>query len=100
MGHIEEELQAARPSSNPKFAEKVQRMIQPEALKKKEPLLWSPGMGTDVWQMFCAAITGDIGAIKRLLKKDPSLLRCQYEYRAPLYFAVRENQLDAAAFLL
>ena len=75
-------------------------MTQPEALKKNEPLLWSPGTGTDVWQMFCSAINGDLKTIKQLLKKDPSLVRCSYEYRTPLYFAVRENQLDVAAFLL
>ena len=27
-------------------------------------------------------------------------MRCQYAYRTPLYFAVRENGLDAASFLL
>jgi hypothetical protein len=25
-------------------------MIQPEALKKNDPLVWSPGMGADVWE--------------------------------------------------
>lgn len=100
MGHIEENLYAARPSSAAKFAEKVQRMIQPEALKKKEPLMWSPGMGTDVWELFCACITGDLETIKRLLHKDPALARCNYAYRTPIYFAVRENQLEAAAYLL
>src|SRR5204862_4740959 len=83
-----------------KFAEKVQRMIQPEALKKKEPLTWSPGIGTDVWKMFCACVSGDLKAVKRLLKKDPSLVRCNYAYRTPIYFAVRENQIEVAAFLL
>src|SRR5262249_8146118 len=38
MGHIEENLNAARPSSDAKFAEKVQRMIRPEALKKNDHL--------------------------------------------------------------
>src|SRR5262249_3124443 len=38
MGQIEENLHAARPSGDAKFAEKVQRMIQPEPLKKKEAL--------------------------------------------------------------
>jgi ankyrin repeat protein len=50
--------------------------------------------------MFCAAIRGDLEAIKRLLARDPSLARSQYEYRTPLSFAVRENQLAVAAFLL
>jgi hypothetical protein len=32
-------------------------MIRPDALTKNEPLMWSPGLGTDVWDMFRAAIT-------------------------------------------
>ncbi len=100
MGHIEKDLNAARPSSDPKFAEKVQRMIRPEALKKNEPLVWSTGMGADVWEMFCTCITGDLEAIKRLVNKDPSLVRCNHAYRTPLYFGVRENQVEVAAFLL
>ena len=75
-------------------------MIQPEALKKDESLFWSPGKGADVWEMFCAAITGDLETIKRLLDKDPCLVRSHYEYRTPLSFAVRENQLAVAAYLL
>jgi ankyrin repeat protein len=50
--------------------------------------------------MFSAAISGDLETIKRLLNKDPSLVRCQYAYRTPLYFAVRENQVEVARFLL
>lgn len=75
-------------------------MIQPEALKKDEPLKWSTGRGTDVWALFCACIAGDLDAVTRLLAKDPSLARCQHAYRKPLYFAVRENRLEVAAFLL
>jgi ankyrin repeat protein len=75
-------------------------MIQPDELKKKKPLTWSPGLGTDVWKMFCACVAGDLKAIKRLLKKDPSLVRCNYAYRTPIYFAVRENQVEVARFLL
>jgi len=100
MGDIEKTRNAARPSSDPKFAEKVQRMIQPDALKRKNPWMWSPGIGTDVWEMFCACITGDLETVRRLVKADPSLVRSHYEYRTPLSFAVRENQLDVAAFLL
>src|SRR5262249_7543137 len=100
MEHIEENLNAARPSSDAKFAEKVQRMIQPEELKKKEPLTWSTGMGTDVWELFCACSTGDLETAKRLVDKAPALVRCNYAYRTPIYFAVRENQLEVAAFLL
>src|SRR5262245_13482293 len=79
---------------------KIQRMIRPEALKRDEPLLWSPGSGTEVWDMFCAAIIGDLHTIQQRLDKNPALARCQHVYRTPLYFAVRENQLAVAAFLL
>jgi ankyrin repeat protein len=75
-------------------------MIQPDELKKAEPLTWSPGRGVDVWEMFCACVRGDVNAVARLLERDPALVRCQYAYRTPLYFAVRENQLDVARLLL
>jgi ankyrin repeat protein len=79
---------------------KKHHMTRPEALGKDEPMVWSPGSGTDVWEMFCAAMTGDLGTIQSLLQKDPSLIHCHYDYINPLYFAVRENQLHVAAFLL
>jgi ankyrin repeat protein len=75
-------------------------VIQPDELKRNEPLKWSPGIGTDVWEMLCAAIAGDVPTIKRLLDKDPSLVRCNYSYRTPLYFAVRENRVAVASYLL
>ncbi len=43
-------------------------MFQPDELKKNERLLWSTGTCTDVWQMFCAAMKGDLQAIEALLK--------------------------------
>ena len=100
MGNIEDNLKAARPSGDPKFAEKVQRMIRPEALKQKKPWMWSPGIGADVWEMFCACIAGDLEMVKRLLDKDASLARSHYEYRTPLSFAVRENHVEVATYLL
>lgn len=75
-------------------------MIQPPELKKDEPLLWSTGRGTDVWEMFRASASGDLSTVKRLLLEDPSLVRAAYAYRRPMYFAVRENQVEVAAFLL
>jgi ankyrin repeat protein len=75
-------------------------MIRPEPLTKNEPLVWSTGTGTDVWAMFCAAIRGDLDAIRELLCKDPSLVRSHYAYRTPLYFAVRENRIEVAEYLL
>jgi len=35
-------------------------MIQPDELKKNEQMLWTPGTGIDVWEMFCACIAGDL----------------------------------------
>ncbi len=75
-------------------------MIQPDELKRDEPLLWSTGRGVDVWELFRAAICGDIDTVKRLVDKDPSITRCHHNYRTPIYFAVRENQLEVARFLL
>lgn len=75
-------------------------MNQPEALARDAPLLWSPGRGTDVWAMFQACIAGDLAAVERLVQRDPSLPRSHFEYRRPVYFAVRENQLAVAAWLL
>src|SRR5262249_16766439 len=74
-------------------------MIQPEELKKSEPLKWSTGTGTDLWELFCACIAGDMPTISRLLANDPSLVRSHYAYRTPLYFAVREDRLEAAEYL-
>ncbi|MFN0120137.1 MAG: ankyrin repeat domain-containing protein [Blastocatellia bacterium] len=75
-------------------------MTQPDDLKKNTPWLWGTGTGTDVWKLFCACVSGDLKAVKRLLKKDPALARTQYAYRTPIYFAVRENQLAVARYLL
>ena len=75
-------------------------MIQPEALKKHERLLWSTGSGVDVWEMFCACVAGDLPTVKRLVEKDRSLVRSHHAYRTPLYFAVRENRIDVVALLL
>jgi hypothetical protein len=75
-------------------------MIRPDVLKKNEPLKWSPGMGNDVWELFCACITGDLTTVKCLVGKDPSIVRSHYAYRTPIYFAVRENQVEVVAFLL
>ena len=100
MGDIEKRLGDARPSNSDAFARKVERLIQPEALKLKKPWMWSPGIGTDVWAMFSACLTGDLAMVERLVQQDPSLVRAHYEYRTPLSFAVRENHPEVVRFLL
>jgi ankyrin repeat protein len=75
-------------------------MIQPEALKKRERLLWSTGSGVDVWDLFGACLAGDLPTVERLVDNDPSLVRSHHAYRTPLYFAVRENRIEVVSFLL
>lgn len=75
-------------------------MFAPPLLTRDEPLTWSRGRGTDVWQMFQACLAGDLGQVQALAARDPGLVRCHHEYRTPIYFAVRENRGDVAAFLL
>lgn len=75
-------------------------MRQPDELKTKKPLVWSPGRGTDVWELFCACAGGDLEAVRSLLTSDPSLVRSSHAYRTPLYFAVRENRQEVVALLL
>lgn len=75
-------------------------MTQPIALQKEEPLFWSTGLGTDVWQMFCAARDGALEQVKKLLTKDPSLVRGTYDYRTPMSFAVANDRPKVAEYLL
>jgi ankyrin repeat protein len=76
------------------------RMRQPAALKSDQKLLWSAGRGTDVWALIQACISGDLEAVRALIARDPSLARAHYDYRKPLYFAVRENRVEVVRFLL
>ena len=76
------------------------RMLQPAELKSDQKLMWSPGRGTDVWALIQACASGDLEAVRALIAKDPSLARSHYDYRKPLYFAVRENRIDVVRFLL
>jgi ankyrin repeat protein len=75
-------------------------MIQPDELKTNEPLVWSVGRGTQVWELLCACADGDLATVERMVGEDSRLVRAHYEYRTPLYFAVRENRLPIVRFLL
>jgi ankyrin repeat protein len=76
------------------------RMLQPAELKSDQKLVWSPGRGTDVWALMQACTSGDLERVRALIAEDPSLARSHYDYRKPLYFAVRENRIDIVQFLL
>jgi ankyrin repeat protein len=75
-------------------------MLQPAELKSDQKLLWSPGRGTDLWALIQACTSGDLERVRALIANDPSLARAHHHYRKPLYFAVRENRVDIARFLL
>jgi ankyrin repeat protein len=53
-----------------------------------------------VWALIQACASGDLRAVRALIATDPSLARSHYDYRKPLYFAVRENRIDVVRFLL
>lgn len=76
------------------------RLLQPAELRSDQGLLWSPGRGADVWALIQACTSGDLDAVRALIDKDPSLARSHYDYRKPLYFAVRENRLKIVRLLL
>jgi hypothetical protein len=78
----------------------IARMTQPASPRSDAFQPWSRGRGVDVWAMLCAAITGDLATIRRLVARDPNLIDCEYEYLKPLHFAVREDQREGVAFLL
>jgi hypothetical protein len=76
------------------------RLLQPAELKSDRKLMWSPGRGTDVWKLIKACTAGDLETVRALIARDRSLARSHYDYRKPLYFAVRENRIDVVRFLL
>jgi ankyrin repeat protein len=75
-------------------------MLQPAELKSDRKLMWSPGRGIDVWALIQACASGDLDTVRALIARDPSLARAHYDYRKPLYFAVRENRIGVVRFLL
>jgi ankyrin repeat protein len=50
--------------------------------------------------MFLACRDGDLQRVQALVANDAGLVRCHWQYRTPMYFAVRENRAAVAAFLL
>jgi hypothetical protein len=40
-------------------------MVQPDELKSDEPLLWSVGRGTEVWDLFVACAGGDLDRVRQ-----------------------------------
>ena len=80
--------------------ELIAGMRCPPDLQREDYLPWSRGRGVDVWAMFVAAVTGDVGTMARLVSREPALASCEYQYFTPLHFAVREGQLAVVQYLL
>lgn len=53
-----------------------------------------------MWDVLCAAASGDTAALRRVLERDPNLYRAEYWYTQPIHFAVREGHLEAVRVLL
>lgn len=78
-------------------------MIRPPELIVTLPMELQNGVfatTTTVWETLVAAHNGDLNGLKILVNRCPELARCQYNYTPPLHFAVRENHLAVARFLL
>ena len=71
-------------------------MIKPDEVGSERPYGQWSSRGCDVWDVNCAALTGDIAALRRLLEQDPNLA----EYNQPIHFAAREGHLEAVRLLL
>ena len=51
--------------------------------------------GREYWEMICAAIRNDLPTLQERLKAFPGLARREFWYTSPLWFAVREGNLEA-----
>jgi ankyrin repeat protein len=75
-------------------------MTRPPELCREGPLDWSTGSGDQVWALFQAIVRHDQIEVERLLEEEPALVHAQCQYRTPLHFAVRDNNVPAARLLL
>lgn len=72
----------------------------PENLETDEYDGWYMGRGRSVKRAVKAAIEGDLETIRACIEAEPELVHCNIRYREPLYFAVGNNHLEAARFLV
>jgi len=54
----------------------------------------------DLWSLFEASAAGDLPAVKMLVENRPELVNAQYNYTPAIHFAVREERLDVAQYLI
>lgn len=78
----------------------ISRMVKPSELEDSGYVARTKGSGPEVWAMFCTTIRGDLEAIRKLVKRNPDLVRCVHYYTQPLKFAVREGHGDVVRYVL
>ena len=61
---------------------------------------WYMGRGRSVYKIIKAAIDGDLAIVQSCIQEEPELVHCNIHYREPLYFAVGNNHLDVAQYLI
>ncbi len=61
---------------------------------------WYMGRGRSVKRAVKAAIEGDLETIRACVEAEPELVDCNIRYREPLYFAVGNDHLEVARFLI
>jgi ankyrin repeat protein len=67
-------------------------MIKPDELETSE--------GHDIWETLVASSQGNVGSLRRLIDKNPTLSRAEFWYTPAIHFAVREGHIDAVRLLL
>ncbi|MCY3540922.1 MAG: ankyrin repeat domain-containing protein [Gammaproteobacteria bacterium] len=75
-------------------------LIRPFELEPEQPKWLNRWLPEDVWNLLVAARTGDVDSVRKLLKKDPSLVHANYWYTSPLRIAAREGNLRVVQELL
>ena len=57
-----------------------------------------PVWGKDTWPFLVAALEGDEDTVRRMLERDPLLVRAEYAYLQPLHYAVRGGHVGMFVF--
>jgi hypothetical protein len=60
------------------FDRKIAQIIKPASLSSDAPGHNDRGTGVEIWEMTCAAITGDLYTIRKMVEGNPDLAICNY----------------------
>ena len=72
----------------------------PADLETDEYHGWYMGRGRSVRRALKAAMEGDLETVRARIEAEPELAHCNIRYREPLYFAVGNDHLEVARFLV